>query len=74
MATNQKTQQDKDNQPTPLTRNVLTFIIALGIVLLLWLVVTLKSLFVLILISIVFATGLAPGMLWLQKLRLPWGW
>lgn len=73
MAAKEIKQSESNNQPSPLIRNVLTFLIALGIILLLWAIVTLKSLFVLILISIVFASGLAPGMLWLEKLRLPRG-
>jgi predicted PurR-regulated permease PerM len=73
MAAKEKNQTESNNQLSPLTRNVLTFVIALGILLLLWAIIALKSLFVLILISIVFASGLAPGMLWLQKLRLPRG-
>ncbi|MHB9037882.1 MAG: AI-2E family transporter [Armatimonadota bacterium] len=64
-------------EPTPsspsIGRNILTFLAALGILLGLWLIVRLKPIVVLVVISIVFAAGLAPAVAWLEHLRMPRG-
>lgn len=49
---------------------VLAFLAILGIALGLWLLVRLHSIVVLLLISIVFATGLAPGVVWLERKKI----
>ena len=56
-----------------LVGNILTFLAILGIVLFIWLIWCLKSVVILILISTVLATGLAPTVLWIEKLKLPGG-
>lgn len=70
--------KNEDPEPaserSPLARNVLTFLAILGILFALWLIWRLKPVVVLVLISVVFATGLAPAVLWVQGIRLPWGW
>lgn len=72
--------KQKTEEPQPKTecsalmRHIITFLAILGIVLFLWLVWRLKSVVVLILISVVLATGLAPAVLWVEKVSLPRGW
>lgn len=55
----------------PVARCVLVFLACLGIVLALWIVVKLQAVVVLAVISVVLATGLAPAVVWLEKLKLP---
>ncbi|MCE5315025.1 AI-2E family transporter [bacterium] len=74
--TKSKSEQGQDD-PTPkgssLGRNMLTFLAALGIVIGLWLIVQLKPIVVLVVISTVFAAGLAPAVARIERTRLPRG-
>ncbi|MCE5198452.1 MAG: AI-2E family transporter [Armatimonadota bacterium] len=71
-------QQERNNEPirprsSSVGQNVLTFLAILGILLFFWLIVKLKSLVVLLIICVVFATGLAPAVARLERIRLPRG-
>jgi predicted PurR-regulated permease PerM len=57
--------------PLPVGRSVLVFLCCLAIVLALWIVIKLQAVVVLAMIAIVLTTGLAPVVVWLEKLRLP---
>jgi len=57
-------------QMPPLILIVLGFLAILGILFVLWLIVRLEAIVVLILISIVLACGLGPGVAWLERIRL----
>ncbi|MEN6356857.1 MAG: AI-2E family transporter [Armatimonadota bacterium] len=72
--------QTNENQDRPIEskqgsigRYIVMFLAALGILLGLWLIVKLKPIVVLVVISIVFACGLAPAVAWLERLRMPRG-
>lgn len=56
-----------------IARGLLTFVAILGVVLVLWLIVRLKTLVVLLLMSAVLAAGLAPAVAWIERFRLPRG-
>ena len=65
-----KTEKQQNPELSPVIRNVLTFLALLGILFFLWLIIKVKALIILILISIVFATGLAPAVMRLEKTKL----
>lgn len=68
-----------DKQPnrdatSPLARNILTALAVIGALLLLWVVAQIKAVVVLVLISVVLATGLAPAVAWVEHRRIRGDW
>lgn len=63
----------EESERSPVTTAVLSFLAILGIVFVLWFIVRVKTVAIIIVISIVLASGLAPAVERLQNVRLPRG-
>jgi len=66
-----KSESSANPQGPSVSRNIITFLACLGIVVALWVIVQLKSLAVLAVISVVLTTGLDPIVAWLERHKIP---
>lgn len=71
MADKHNSESNTDTHASVIGRNILTFLIVLGILFFVWLLAKTWSIVILVLISVVLATGLGPAVAWLERVKLP---